>query len=313
MFRPRSLAAKRAGRSPRASRAARRCESLAATARRGNEQERCLIGSENRAGIELPAPVQGVNFVWTSLGCLQDCREDSPNLEAFASSPWRVSCSTPGGPPAAFAGACRIPYAVTNSSLHRVNPTVVSTSDNEDLFAAYGRHRAYDEMFGRSGEVRAHCLPLLRRTARRLARAARRAAARGRQGVSHPGHHVHGLRRRAGHRADLPVRPGPSPDHGAGMADARARPDPAAHGHQPVPEGRLPRGTDPRGGRRSRASWSRAAGISGARCAACRCRATSTCRWPAPISSAARTAASSSSKTTCACRAACPTCSRTAR
>ena len=36
----------------------------------------------------------------------------------------------------------------------------MSTSDNEDLFAAYGRHRADDEMFGRSGEVRAHCLPL---------------------------------------------------------------------------------------------------------------------------------------------------------
>ena len=86
----------------------------------------------------------------------------------------------PAGRPAAFAGACRISHAVTNSSLHRVNPTVVSTSDdqptlkgsayddqptlkgsaNSDLFAAYGRHRAYDEMFGRSGEVRAHCLPL---------------------------------------------------------------------------------------------------------------------------------------------------------
>jgi uncharacterized circularly permuted ATP-grasp superfamily protein len=45
----------------------------------------------------------------------------------------------------------------------------VSTSDDQptlkgsaysDLFAGYGRHRAYDEMFGRSGEVRAHCLPL---------------------------------------------------------------------------------------------------------------------------------------------------------
>ena len=60
---------------------------------------------------------------------------------------------------------------MTNSSLHRGNPTLVSISDNtptlnesaynhEDLFAGYGRHRAYDEMFGRSGEVRAHCLPL---------------------------------------------------------------------------------------------------------------------------------------------------------
>ena len=33
-------------------------------------------------------------------------------------------------------------------------------SADRDLFAAYGRHRAYDEMFGRSGEVRAHCRPL---------------------------------------------------------------------------------------------------------------------------------------------------------
>ena len=60
---------------------------------------------------------------------------------------------------------------MTNSSLHRGKPTLVSISDNtptlngsayndEDLFAGYGRHRAFDEMFGGSGEVRAHCLPL---------------------------------------------------------------------------------------------------------------------------------------------------------
>ena len=62
-----------------------------------------------------------------------------------------------------------------------------------------------------------------------------------------------------------------------------------------------------------RASWCRAAGTTAARCAASTCTATSTCRSRAPISSGSRTAGSSCSKTTCACRAASPTCSRIAR
>ena len=31
---------------------------------------------------------------------------------------------------------------------------------SDNLFADYGRHRAYDEMFDRSGDVRPHCAPL---------------------------------------------------------------------------------------------------------------------------------------------------------
>ena len=95
--------------------------------------------------------------------------------------------------------------------------------------------------------------------------------------------------------------------------DARARPDAAADGDQPVPEGRLPRrpGSSPKAS--SRATWCRAASTTAARCAASTCTATSTSRSPAPIWCASKTAGSSCSKTTCACRAACRTCWRIAR
>ncbi len=56
-----------------------------------------------------------------------------------------------------------------------------------------------------------------------------------------------------------------------------------------------------------------AAATFAARCAACTSTATSTSRSPAAISCGSRTAGSSCSRTTSACRAVCPTCSRTAR
>ena len=91
----------------------------------------------------------------------------------------------------------------------------------------------------------------VRGPARRLARRSPAAPDRGRQGVPDTGHHVHGLRRRPGHRAHLPLRHPPAHRHGRGVADARARAHAAADGHQPVPQGRLPRGPDPRRRRRA--------------------------------------------------------------
>ena len=73
-----------------------------------------------------------------------------------------------------------ISNAVTSLSAQRIKPTLVSISDDRrtgsdavpalkgpdygadsnDLFDGYGRHRAYDEMFDRAGEVRAQCAAL---------------------------------------------------------------------------------------------------------------------------------------------------------
>ena len=180
------------------------------------------------------------------------------------------------------------------------------------LFSTYDLERPTTRCSTR--RAAAPALPAaLRRAARRLARRARPAAAGGRQGVPDAGHHLHRLRRRPGHRADLPVRSAAAHHHRGGVAHARARADAAADRHQPVPEGRLPRGPDPRRRRRAARAWCRAAGTTAARCAASTSTATSTSRSPAPIWCGSRTAASSCSKTTCACRAACRTCSRTAR
>ena len=293
-------------------------------ARQSPEQESCLIVCENSAEAAAFLRVEGIQYCLAVLAGLHDCWDDPSKMDVFRCAPWPRSCSTGWATASRTDSRGARPLAVTNSSLHRGKPTLVSISDNtptlngaaynhEDLFAGYGRHRAFDEMFGRSGEVRAHCLPLYEVLRGASSDRARRAADGGRQGLSHPGHHLHGLRRRAGHRADLSVRPRPARDHRGGVGDARTRPDPAAHRHQPVLEGRLSRRPDPGRGRGARASWSRAAAISAARCAASRSRAASMCRWPAPTSSAARTEASSSSKTTSACRAACRTCSPTGK
>ena len=72
---------------------------------------------------------------------------------------------------------------------------------------------AYDEMFDAAGAPRPHCRAALRRAAGGPRGRARAAPGRGRQGVSHPGHHLHRLRRRAGHRADLPLRPAAAHHH----------------------------------------------------------------------------------------------------
>ena len=96
----------------------------------------------------------------------------------------------------------------------------------------------------------------LRRAARRALRAASHAELGQRQmeadkAFLHAGHHVHRLRRQSGHRAHLSVRSAAAHHHGGRVAHARARPDAAADGHQPVPEGRLSRRTDPRRRRRA--------------------------------------------------------------
>ena len=99
----------------------------------------------------------------------------------------------------------------------------------------------------------------------------------------------------------------------AGMADARARPDPAPDGDQPVPQGRLSRPADPR--RR------RGAAGAGPELPALPPRDARRPRPPRHLRvggrhrsrAGSRTAASSCSRTTCGCRAACPTCWPTAR
>ena len=117
----------------------------------------------------------------------------------------------------------------------------------------------------------------------------------------------------AGHRADLSLRPAAAHHHRRGVADDRARADAAAHGDQPVPEGHLPRRPHPR--RRRRAARA------GLQLPPLPPRDARRARAPRHLrlggrhrsGAAARTAASSCSKTTCACRAACRTCWRTAR
>ena len=68
----------------------------------------------------------------------------------------------------------------------------------------------FDEMFEAPGEPRPHYRGARRGPRRAERRGVRGAAARGRRVVPQPGHHLHGLRRGGGHRADLPVRPHPA-------------------------------------------------------------------------------------------------------
>ena len=123
--------------------------------------------------------------------------------------------------------------------------------DRRSVHATTPSAARYDEMFDAAGR-RAAALPgAARRAADRLAGGAAPPPGRGRPRLPDPGHHLHRLRRRAGHRADLPVRPAAADHHRARMGHARARPDAAADRDQPVPQGRLPRGPDPLRGHRA--------------------------------------------------------------
>ena len=135
--------------------------------------------------------------------------------------------------------------------MRAMTPSRPSMSSAGALFSSYDVGVGYDEMFDAGGAARAAVPAALRGAARRLARGAGAAPGRGRQGLSDPGHHLHRLRRRAGHRADLSVRPAAAHHHRRRVADARTRPDAAADRDQPVPQGRLPRGPDPRRRRRA--------------------------------------------------------------
>ena len=65
------------------------------------------------------------------------------------------------------------------------------------------------------GPARAHCRALLEALHAASHTELRPASDGGRQGVSDAGHHVHGLRRRSGHRADLSLRPAAAHHHRA--------------------------------------------------------------------------------------------------
>ena len=80
-----------------------------------------------------------------------------------------------------------------------------------------------------------------------------------------PGHHLHRLRPQRGDRAHLPARPAAAHRLGRRLGRDRARPDPAHHRAQPVPEGHLPRAQDPARRRRPARAWSTPAGTSAAR------------------------------------------------
>ena len=135
-------------------------------------------------------------------------------------------------------GARRV--ADTTVGAHRRAPTFVSETSADCYHACHellstvdvvGRRAVfqlrpgagYDEMFDAGGDaapaLSARFFDELRVV---VAERARLATGRGRQGVSHPGHHVHRLRRRRGHRADLPVRPAAADHHRGGVADARS-------------------------------------------------------------------------------------------
>ena len=60
-----------------------------------------------------------------------------------------------------------------------------------------------------------------------------------------PGHHLHRLRPERRHRADLPARPAAADHLGRRLGRDRARPDPAHHRAQPVPQGPLSRAAHP--------------------------------------------------------------------
>ena len=153
--------------------------------------------------------------------------------------------------------------------MRAMTPSRLSMSSAGALFSSYDGGVGYDEMFDAAGPPRPHCRRAVRRAPGRVGGRAAPAPGRGRQGVPDPGHHLHRLRRRTRApsgsspstccRASSPPREWRTLERGLTQR---------LTAHQPVPQGRLPRGPDPRRRRRARASWSTAASTTAARCAA---------------------------------------------
>ena len=160
----------------------------------------------------------------------------------------------------------------------------------------------------------AAALPAARRAPGGDERGTARGADPGRERVlPHPGHRLHGLRRRRRHRPDLPVRPRP-PDRAARrVGDDRARPRAAAARAEPLPRRHLPPPADPRSRHRARRPRLRLAELPARDDRLRRAGETSTPTSAASTSSATATAATSCSRTTCGPRRASATCSRAGR
>ena len=125
-------------------------------------------------------------------------------------------------------------------------------------------------------------------------------------------HHLQRLRRLGRHRADLPLRPDPAHRRGRGVGLDRARAQAAHPRAEPVHRRHLPRAEDPQGRGHPRGSRSARPRSTGRSASASTRRRASGATSPAPIWCATATARSTSSRTTCACPPASPTCSRTA-
>ena len=174
--------------------------------------------------------------------------------------------------------------------------------------------KTFDEMrSGAEGTIRAPYRGVRAVARQHLGRAAGRDAARGRPVLSPPRHHLRRLRRGRGQRDHDPVRHHPA-RHGVGRMGVSAQgPGTAGAGAQRLPGRRLrrardlPRRRDPRAAdpdeRRVRRRWRRAS--------SCRATCMPTSRASTWCGSARRT--STSSRTMCARRRACPTCWRTAK
>ncbi len=102
-------------------------------------------------------------------------------------------------------------------------------------------------MFDRSGVPREPYAGAASPPARAVAGGAAPSPAGCRQRVPAPGRHLHGLRRRSGHRAHLSLRSAAAHHHGARMGDDRARADSAADRPEHVSQGHLPGRPHPEG------------------------------------------------------------------
>ena len=108
----------------------------------------------------------------------------------------------------------------------------------------------YDEMFAAPGRPAPHYAALHRSAGDSSAPRAGASPSGGRPDDAASGDHLHGLRPRAGGRADHPVRPDPPPGRRRRMGPDRARAQAAGPCPQPVHPRRLPRPPDPPGPRR---------------------------------------------------------------
>ena len=133
----------------------------------------------------------------------------------------------------------------------------------DDLFSEYALDHCFDEMFDAIGQPRAPYAALHSRLLELSPAESAPAAARRRQRVPATGHHVHGLRRRAGHRAHLSLRSAAAHHDRARVGHDRARAVAAADRAQSVPQGHLSRRPHPRRKASSRASWSTARSTTG--------------------------------------------------